>query len=586
MLDRKSVILYVGKAKDLQRRLASYARFSGAEHNKTAVMLARIETVETIITRTEKEALILEASLIKRHKPRYNIILRDDKNYPLIKVTVQEEWPRVMVTRRRRNDGARYFGPYASASSMWSTLRLITALFPLRRCKGEKLHPRKRPCLNGQMKHCLAPCVDPSPAVRDRYREHVEKILMILEGRKTDLAARLSDQMHKASAALEFEQAAAIRDQLQALRHTLEKQVIVAGHIMDQDVFGLVRKDAAVSIAILFVRSGIISGSRTYFLEEPYGDDQALLSQVLNQYYFHGSNLPRQILLPLAPDDLDLLVEHFGEIANGRVGISVPQRGDRLQLMAMARANAEQVFAEHQNRERSWLSLSAALQQRLHLGRAPDRTECLDISNIGGRQAVGSLVSFLQGQPNPGNFRHYTIRSVSGPDDYAMMGEVLERRLKRGIQEGSLPDLFVVDGGRGQLGMAMQVAKELGITDDLDWIGIAKERQDEGEKLYKPGRKNPITLPAHDPVLLFLMRIRDEAHRYGITFHRRLRRKSTLASELDRIPGIGPARKKALLRHVGSLKQIKAAKTEQLAEVPGIGPELAKEISAFLSRSV
>ncbi len=582
MLDRKSSILYVGKAKDLQKRLASYARFSGAEHNKTRVMLDRVDKVETIITRTEKEALILEASLIKQHKPRYNIILRDDKNYPLIKVTVQEEWPRVMMSRRRKNDKARYFGPYSSTSSMWATLKLITDLFPLRRCKGEKLHPRKRPCLNGQMKHCLAPCVDPTPEVRAKYNEHVEKILMILEGRKTDLTVRLQEQMEKAAENLEFEKAASIRDQIKALNYTLEKQVIIAGHVKDQDVFGLVRKGAAVSIAILFVRSGVISGSRTYFLEEPYGDDQALLSQVLNQYYFHGSNLPDQILLPFSPDDLDLLTEHFSEISEGKVTVLVPQRGDRLQLMSMARANAEQVFAERDNKERSWQSLMAAMQQRLHLNRPPDTIECLDISNIGGKQAVGSLVCFREGQPSPNNFRHYKIRSISSPDDYAMMGEVLERRLKRGIEENTLPDLFVVDGGRGQLGMAMQVAKELGITEDLDWIGIAKEREDEGEKLYKPGRKNPIILPNHDPVLLYLMRIRDESHRYGITFHRKLRRKSTLASELDQIPGIGPARKKALLKHVGSLKQIKAAKKEQLAEVPGIGPDLAVEIHTFL----
>lgn len=582
MLDRKSAILYVGKAKDLQKRLASYARFSGAEHNKTTVMLERVDRVETIITRTEKEALILEASLIKQHKPRYNIILRDDKSYPLIKVTVQEEWPRVMMTRRRKNDGARYFGPYSSASSMWSTLRLITGLFPLRRCKGDTLHPRKRPCLNGQMKHCLAPCVNPSPEVREKYREHVDKIIMILEGRSTDLAARLRQQMERDSEALEFERAALIRDQIQALGQTLERQVVIAGHAKDQDIFGLARKDAAVSIAILFIRSGIISGSRTYFLEDPLGDDQALLSQVLNQYYFHGTNLPQEILLPIAPDDLEVLAEHFNELSHGKVSLSVPQRGDRMQLITMARANAEQVFAEKDNKERSWQSLAAAMQRKLHLDRPPARIECLDISNISGKQAVGSLVAFEMGQPQTSGYRHYKIKSVAGPDDYAMMEEVLERRLSRGVNEGNLPDLFVVDGGRGQLGMAMHVAKDLGIIDDLGWIGIAKEREDEGEKLYKPGRKNPIVLPSHDPVLLYLMRIRDEAHRYGITFHRKLRRKSTLASELDKIPGVGPARKKALLKHLGSLKQIKTAQIDQLADVPGIGPELAVLIHAFL----
>ncbi|MDR3630635.1 MAG: excinuclease ABC subunit UvrC [Desulfocapsaceae bacterium] len=582
MLGKKSVILYVGKAKDLHKRLASYARFSGAEHNKTAVMLARVERVETIITRTEKEALILEASLIKRHKPRYNIILRDDKSYPMIKVTVQEEWPRVQMTRRRKKDGARYFGPYASASSMWATLKLITTLFPLRRCRDEVLRPRKRPCLNGQMKHCLAPCVNPGPKVRATYREHVDKILMILEGRNTDLVARLGQQMRQASEALEFEKAGQIRDQIQALERTLERQVVIAGHVKDQDVFGLIRKGAAVGIAILFIRSGIVSGSRTYFLEDPYGDDQALLAQVLQQYYFDGGNLPQEILLSIAPDDLDLLAEHFGEMSDAKVTISIPQRGDRTQLIAMAQANAEQIFAEQGRKERSWLSLSQAMRQKLHLNRLPDRIECLDISNISGRQAVGSLVCFRQGHPGTDGYRHYKIKTVSGPDDYAMMGEVLERRLSRGVREDNLPDLFVVDGGRGQLGMALQVAKDLGITDDVDWIGIAKEREDEGEKLYKPGRKNPIILPSHDPVLLYLMRIRDEAHRYGITFHRKLRGQSSLRSELDAIPGVGPSRKRALLRHLGSLRQVKAASPDQLAEVSGIGPELAGEIHAFL----
>ena len=584
MVDRKSVILYVGKAKDLHKRLASYARFSGSDHNKTTVMLGRVEKVETIITRTEKEALILEASLIKRHKPRYNIILRDDKSYPMIKVTVQEEWPRVVMTRRRKNDGARYFGPYASASSMWATLKLITGLFPLRRCKDEVLHPRKRPCLNGQMKHCLSPCVNPAPEVRAQYREHVDKTIMILEGRSADLVSRLGQQMRQESEALEFEKAALIRDQLQALERTLERQVVIAGHVKDQDVFGLVRKDAAVGIAILFIRSGIISGSRTYFLEDAYGDDQALLSQVLNQYYYDGGNLPEEILLPVIPDDLELLTERFNEMSGRKVAVSIPQRGDRMQLIAMARANAEQVFEERDKKERSWQGLARAMQHKLHLDRPPHRIECLDISNISGRQAVGSLVCFRQGQPGTDGYRHYTIKTVTGPDDYAMMGEVLERRLSRGVQEGLLPDLFVVDGGRGQLGMAMRVAKDLGIIDDIDWIGIAKEREDEGEKLYKPGRKNPIILPSHDPVLLYLMRIRDEAHRYGITFHRKLRQKSALKSRLDEIPGIGPSRRRAMLRHLGSLKHILTASPELLAEVPGIGPALAGEIHAFLHR--
>jgi len=583
MLDGKSVILYVGKAKDLFKRLSSYARFSGAEYNKTAVMLSKVAKVDTILTRTEKEALILESSLIKKHRPRYNVILRDDKSYPFIKVTVQEEWPRVMMTRRRRIDGARYFGPYSSATAMWSTLKLISELFPLRRCSGSSLRPRKRPCLNRQMGRCLAPCA--GLADRQLYDENVRKIIMVLEGRNLDLIADLSSRMQSASDNLEFERAAVLRDQIKSLTKTLEKQVIDAEHHKDQDVFGFARKDASVAITVLFIRSGLIIGSRSFFLAEPYGDDQAILEQVLHQFYNQEIFAPAEILLPFELEDNLLLCERFSDLSGRHVTMTVPRRGDRMQLVAMAQANARQLFEERDNKEQSWQSLSQSLQKKLHLQRPPDRIECLDISNLSGKQAVGSLVCFEHGEPSTPNYRHYKIRTVAGPDDYAMMEEVLERRLTKAIAEDTLPDLFVVDGGKGQLGMALRVAGKLGITEDLDWIGIAKEKEEEGEKLFKPGRKNPIILPGHNPVLLFLMRVRDETHRFGVTFHRKLRQKSTLASQLDQIPGIGNDRKKRLLKHLGSLKRIQDASQETLAEVKGIGPELAKEIYNFFHQT-
>ena len=583
MLDSKSAILYVGKAKDLFKRLSSYARFSGAEHNKTAVMLSKVQKVDTILTRTEKEALILESSLIKKHRPRYNVILRDDKSYPLIKVTVQEEWPRVMMTRRRRKDGARYFGPYSSAPAMWATLKLISELFPLRRCTGSSLRLRKRPCLNRQMGRCLAPCA--GLADRQIYEEHVRKIIMVLEGRNQDLLADLSSRMQSASDNLEFEQAAALRDQIQSLTKTLEKQLIAAEHTKDQDVFGFARKDTAVAITVLFIRSGLISGSRSFFLADPYGEDQAILAQVLHQFYDQETTAPAEVLLPFELEDHLLLSERFSDLSGRHVNITVPRRGDRIQLVAMAETNARQLFEERDNKEQSWQILSQSLQKKLHLKRSPDRIECLDISNLSGKQAVGSLVCFEHGEPSSQDFRHFKIRTVTGPDDYAMMAEVLERRLTRAMAENTLPDLFVVDGGKGQLGIAMRVAGKLGITENLDWIGIAKEKEEEGEKLFKPGRKNPIMLAAHSPVLLFLMRIRDESHRFGVTFHRKLRQKSTLASRLDQIPGIGNDRKERLLKHLGSLKRIQNASIETLAEVKGIGPELAKEIYNFFHSS-
>ncbi len=581
MQDGKSTVLYVGKAKDLCKRLASYARFAGTQYSKTAVMLDKVCKVETIITNTEKEALILEASLIKRHKPKYNVILRDDKNYPYIKVTVQEEWPRVFMARRKTRDKARYFGPYSSAGSMWATLRLIAALFPLRNCKGSELKKRPRPCLNRQIGRCLAPCA--GNADRALYLEHVGKIVMLLEGRNRDLVGTLGKQMTAAAESLDFERAATLRDQIGALSRTLEKQVIAADHNKDQDVFGFARKDTAVTIAILFIRNGLLNGSRTFFLADPYGDNGSILAQVLSQFYDGDALVPGEILLPSAPADLALIEEYLSDHAEMRVHVKIPQRGDGQQLVAMATTNALQFFEEKEQKNKSWENLGAAMQRTLNLKVLPARIECLDISNISGKQAIGSLVCFTQGEPDKANFRHYKIKTVEGPNDYAMMGEVLDRRLRRGLAEDTLPDLFVVDGGKGQLGIALAIAGELGIAEKIEWLGIAKERQDEGEKLFRPGRKNPVLLPPHHPVLLFLMRIRDESHRYGITFHRKLRNTATLASDLDNIPGIGAAKKKQLLRHIGSLKRIKAATLAELMEVEGIGSELAGEIVKFFA---
>ncbi len=582
MLDKKSAVLYVGKAKDLFKRLASYARHKGSEYSKTRVMLTHVEKVDTILTRTEKEALILEASLIKKHKPKYNIILRDDKNYPLIKISTQEEWPRVMMARKRKKDGARYFGPYSSSSAMWATLKLIANLFPLRKCKGGELRPRKRPCLNHQMGKCLAPCTgDADPR---QYKEHVDSVIMILEGRNKDLINRLTSQMQEAATNLDFELAASLRDQINALNRTLEKQVVAGSLANDQDVVGFSRKGTAVAIALLFIRNGLISGSRTFFLDDPYGEDSIILAQVINQFYDRDSYLPKELMLPFEPEDAELLAENLSDIKGSKVLFTIPQRGDKLKLIDMAAANSNQVFEEREKKEKSWDSLCRAIQLKLHLRRPPERVECLDISNISGKQAVGSLVCFAHGEPATSRFRHYKIRTIDGPDDYGMMREVLQRRLSRGLDEDDLPDLFVVDGGKGQLNMALGVADELGIRDDLDWIGIAKEKQEEGEKLYKPGRKNPIVLPGHNPVLLYLMRIRDESHRYGVTFHRRLRKTSAFRSELDHINGIGNERKKRLLKHFGSLKQVKQATVAELMQVEGIGSDMAQQIFAHFNQ--
>ncbi len=578
MLDRSSAVLYVGKAKDLAKRLASYVHFSGPVTSKTAVMLSHVRSVDLLITHTEKEALILEASLIKRHHPKYNIILRDDKNYPLIKVTVQEAWPRVFMTRRKKKDGARYFGPYSSSSAMWSTLRLLMTMFPLRRCKGSELRPRHRPCLNYQMNRCLAPCA--GKADRQTYLDMVGKVVLFLEGRNHDLVRELQQEMHAAADALAFEQAALLRDRLNAVKATLEKQLVVSQADRDRDVFGFARHQTSVAVVLLVVRGGVVTGTRRFTLDDPYGDDPVILAQILKQLYDEQLPPPGELLLPFDIDDQALITERLGDCAGRTVTVSVPRRGTGRNLVKMAQANARQLFEEAGSKLRSWQKLAQTMVDKLHLEAPPQSIECLDISTISGTNAVGSLVRFSDGEPDTAGYRHYRITGVAGPDDYAMMKEVLQRRFKRAVEKDDLPDLFMVDGGRGQLGIAEAALRDVDRNMGVTLLGIAKEREQEGEKLYRAGRKNPIMLPPHSPVLLFLMRVRDEAHRFGVTTHRSLRRKQALSSRLDAIPGVGAARKKKLLGGLGSVKRIAAASVEEIEAVDGIGPELARTIFA------
>lgn len=573
MLGRKEV-LYVGKARDLRKRLAQYAHYSGSAHSKTAVMLSHVRRVKTILTTTEKEALILEASLIKKHRPRYNVILRDDKNYPLIKVTIREEWPRLLVTRRRLRDGNRYFGPYSSTSAMRASLKLLYSMFPLRRCKT--VRDRDRPCLNYQMKRCLAPCT--GLVDQTTYQAMVEEILFILEGKSRQVIDRLTDKMQTAAKELQFERAALYRDQIKGLSKTLERQIVVADHQMDQDVFGLAREGASVGIAILFVRSGMISGAQTFFITDPIGEDDRILRETIIQYYSVQRQPPRELLLPLAPEDGDLVRDRLGELREAPVKLVIPQRGKRMQLMQMASDNAVQIFAERSRKRKSWDTLAASLLNKLKLRNRPDTIECLDISNLAGKQAVGSLVCFVEGEKEKSRFRHYRIRLKDEPDDYAMMDEVLRRRMETGLSKNNLPDMLLLDGGKGQLNIAVHVLADFDLLERIDMIAIAKEKQEEGEKLFRPGRKNPILLPAHSPALLYLMRIRDESHRFGITFHRRLRNKETLHSKLDNLQGVGEKRKKLMLTNLGSFKRIMEATADELTSVPGIGSKLAESI--------
>jgi len=573
--DSRKKILYIGKALDLRNRLSSYRGAASVVYSKTAAMLKKAADVETILTGTEKEALILEASLIKKHRPNYNVILRDDKNYPYLKVTINEKWPRVLVTRQRRKDGARYFGPYSSAGAMRETLALIREMFMLRTCKGKDVRKRDRPCLNHQMGRCLAPCND--LADEDEYRQVINNIIIALEGRRQELAAELEMKMKQAAATHEYEKAGRLRDQLEALRKTLEKQVVAAAHFHDQDVFGFYRKGVAVAVSVVFVRKGLVMGHQSYFLEEPLGSDAEIITGVLEQFYTDERQVVGEILVNLMPESPKLIEEWLSDRSRqGRVRLKVPQRGNLLALTGMAESNAQQVFVDAEKKNRSNRALMAAVGKTLKIALTPRRIECLDISNIGGKQAVGSLVCFEDGEPDKKSYRHYRIRGGDTPDDYGMMREVLERRFS--AVEQDLPDLLLLDGGKGQLNIAIQALRDAGVTAPLEFAAIAKEKAGGVEKIYLPGRKNPVLLPAHSPVLLFMMRIRDESHRFGISFHRRLRRKETLKSGLDRVPGIGPSRRRLLLKKFGSLKRIRAASLEELLGVEGVGPVLAQDI--------
>jgi excinuclease ABC subunit C len=578
LMQNEQDVLYVGKAANLRKRLASYARYPDSNLSKTSIMLSKVCRIDTILTTTEKEALILEASLIKKHKSRYNVILRDDKNYPLVKITIKDEWPRIVVTRKRLQDGSRYFGPYSSISSMRSTLKLLYSMFPLRRCG--KVRQRTRACLNYQLKRCHAPCI--GKVTHSQYNKMIEQALLILEGRNKELLPYLEKEMLTSAEKLHFEDAAKYRDLIIGFKKSIEQQVAVSSHLHNQDIFGLARKDASVAVAVLFVRLGKICGCQTYFLNDPLGKDNRILTETILQYYSDNRRPAETILLACQPEDISLLREHLSEILGKKISLSIPKRGKNIQLITMANTNALQVFSDREKRKQSWDNLNKTLQKKLNLRIAPNTIECVDISNLGGKQAVGSLVCFQEGEKNKQRYRHYRIRTKDTPDDYAMMRETLTRRYKKKDSQDKLPDLLILDGGKGQLNIAEAVIRDTEFYDRIELLAIAKEKQNEGEKLFRPMRKNPIILKKNDPALLFLMRIRDEAHRFGIQFHTKTRDKQTLLSPLDKIKGIGEKRKKNLLQTLGSYKRILAASPEELALAPGVNRTLAQSIHSQL----
>jgi len=588
MQDASGKVIYVGKANDLKNRISSY--LTGRDTRPMApFLMARASDIAFITTATEKEALILENNLIKKHRPRYNVILRDDKTYYHLSLDPAETFPRLRLVRKRQNDAALYFGPYPSGLAAKETLRFIQRIFPLRTCRDRDFQLRARPCLEYQIGRCLAPCKNRIDEAA--YRTLVENAVSFLRGRRRELISDLKKQMEQAAQELNFEEAARLRNRIGALSHALEQQHVDGGSETDQDVLGVFSDSETHRICILFVRAGKLTGSKSFTPVKTKADREEILSSALRQHY-DEAGLPEEILLPYSLPDEAVLLEWLAEKQQKRVRITVPRRGAKKALVDLACANARELQASDRRKEEQKEAALLFLQEKLMLAALPRRIECFDISNLGGKSAVGSMVVFQDGEPDKSGYRRFRVRGPDEPDDYGMMREVLTRRFQG---PDPAPDLLVVDGGKGQLNVALAVLSDLKIK--LDVIGLAKEersflaakRRLQGkpakseDRVYVPRRKDAIYLSSSPAALALLQRLRDEAHRFAVSYHRKVKTKNDLSSVLDAIPDIGPSRRTLLLKYFGSAQQVRKASLEDLQKVPGIGRELAEKIYSALS---
>ncbi|MBQ4211987.1 MAG: excinuclease ABC subunit UvrC [Selenomonas sp.] len=580
MKNAEGRIIYVGKAIVLKNRVRQYFQ-SGKNHTpKVRAMVSHIADFEIIMTASEVEALILECNLIKKHRPRYNISLKDDKSYPYVKVTLQEDFPRVFITRRILKDGARYFGPYTNATAVHESLKLLRRLFPLRTCK----HLQERPCLEYHIKRCLAPCA--GKVAKSDYAAMIRAVLLFLEGRTEDVEKELQFRMEQAAASYNFEVAARLRDQLQAVQKVAEKQNIVTG-AGDQDAVGLARSEIGVVVQIFFIRAGKMIG-REHFLMQGSEDesDGQLLAAFLQQYYHRATFIPREVLLPLpVPEMEQALLERWlsEKKQKAKVQLIVPQRGTKKDIVEMAASNAEKYLHDEAARIKQandqTLGAVEELGRYLGLAKAPDRMECFDISHNQGSETVASMVVFEGGLPKKSDYRRFKIQSTEGkPDDFLSMREVTTRRYVD-LPDEELPDLIIIDGGKGQLSSALEIIRKVAGHKKVPVVGLAKQF----ELVFTEGNPEPVVLPRHSQALYLIQRIRDEAHRFAITYHRKLRGKRNLVSVLDHIVGIGPKRRQALWNHFGSIGRIKAAGVEELAQAPGMNRPAAEAVFNFFA---
>jgi len=583
MKDAGGKVIYVGKARNLKKRLGSYFKTTDQLNIKTGVLVKKISTFETILTGTEKEALILEATLIKRYRPRYNVILKDDKRYPSLRLYVNTPFPNLSVVRKIKKDGAMYFGPYSSSQAVRQTLKVIHKTFKLRKCKTRDFKGRARPCLNHQIGSCLAPCcldVD-----KNRYKEIVKEVILFLKGRTPGLILKIKKEMMAAAEQQEYERAAVLRDKMLALEKTLEKQIAVSNDFKDRDVLALAGTPDFSLITLLIIRGGFLLGSRHFTFSETLSTDAEVIGTFVRQYYEHAPLVPGEILAAVPPEDALLLEDWLKSEREEKVKLFWPKKGEKARLLQIAFQNAENELESYIASVNAQMDILVRLQEKLKMDNIPECIECFDSSSLSGKEAVAGMVVFEKGKPNRSLYRKYRIRTVAAQDDYAYLAEVLKRRYGQGEKSRPFPDILLIDGGKGQLNMAVSVINSLKIEENFKIVSIAKKdekKKETQDKIYEPGRANPVNLGRKKDLLLFLERIRDESHRFAVSFHRKRRIMTYKRSVLDSIPGVGKKRRATLLGHFGSIKKIRAARLEELCALPGMNRKVGKAVKNAL----
>ncbi len=590
MKNRQGMILYIGKAIRLTDRVTSYFR-QGADHEiKTRSMVAQVVSIETMVTGSELEALLLENNLIKKYRPKYNILLRDDKNYPLLRLAVKDDYPRLEIVRRVRKDGALYFGPYIPSGGLYEMLRLLRKIFPLPNCTIVIDGKAARPCIEFEIKRCLAPCTGNQS--KEAYGKMIKQVVLFLEGKDNDLIQQLRQEMQKKAGLCNFEEAAVIRDQIAKVQRALERQRITASNRDDQDVLSLFRTGASATIVLLFVRGGMVLGKKDFFFDTvSERSDDAILSAFLQQFYDGDKIIPNKVILPTPLLGQQVLQQWLSDRRGNAVALISPSRGASSRLVDLALENAKSACASRMQTQPTGASVLAKLQDLLHLSRLPNRIEGYDISNIMGASAVGSMVVFEGGVAKKSDYRRFKIKTIEGANDFGMMAEMLTRRIAMATQNKSSgptrppipmeavasPDLILIDGGKGQISAVRKVLEETGLG-SIDLIGLAKEKNGKPERVFLPDLSEPIILPIGNPATHLLMQVRDEAHRFAITYHRKLRSQKMLRSPLEEIAGIGKKRRLALLLHFGSLAKIREASLEEIEKVSGFNKKVASAL--------